>query len=114
MRAKEFINENRDRGKPLDAQEKVSPGVVYTPDGYYDLYRATLIMGRAPDEMTDVDPYSWVTKLPVVVTYTEEERDMVKKAFQKLGVPFKEHMKQGSTEPDPINNVSPTKQFKGY
>ena len=114
MRAKEFVNEDRKRGKPLNAQEKVSPGIVYTPDGFYDLYRAGVLMGRSPEEMDDIDAYSWVTKLPMVVTYTEEEREMVKKAFAKLGVPFKEHMKQGSEEPEEVNSKSPTQGFKGY
>ena len=114
MRANEFLTEEPKRGKQLDAQKKVSPGAVFTPDGFYDMYRAGVIMGRSPEDMSDIDPYSFITRLPMVVTYTDEERDMVKKAFQKLGVPFKEHTPQGSEEPDAINNVSPSTSFKGY
>ncbi len=114
MRAKEFIKEARERGKPLDAQEKVSPGAVFTPDAFYDMYRAGVLMGRSPDEMSDIDAYSWITRRPMLVTYTEEERDMVRKAFNKLGIPFQEHIKQGSEEPDPVNTASPMKGFEGY
>jgi hypothetical protein len=113
MKASEFITEEK-RGKPLDAQAKVSPGAVFTPDGFYDMYRAGVLMGRSPAEMDDIDPYSWITKLPVIVTYTEEEREMIKKTFKKMGIPFKEHIPQGSEEPDAINNASPTQGFKGY
>lgn len=113
MRASEFITEEK-RGKPLKAQSAVSPGMVYTPDAWFGMYRAGVLMGRSPEDMSDLDPKSWITALPALVTYTDEERDMIKKAFKKMGIPFKEHMPKGSKEPDPINTKSPTQQFKGY
>ena len=72
MRASEFITETK-RGKVLDAHAKVSPGAAFTLDGFQDLYRASQIMGRCPEDSFDIDPYSYVTNRPVIVTYTDEE-----------------------------------------
>jgi len=113
MRASEFITETH-RGKPLEAQSSVSPGAVFTIDGREDLYRAMAIMARHPANADDIDPYSFVTDRPMIVTYTDEERDMVKAAFKKMGIPYKEHMPQGSKEPDDINHTSIATGFKGY
>lgn len=113
MRAKEFVIETR-RGKQLDAQKRVSPGAVYTPDGVNDLYRAAGIMARLPACVDDLDPYSWITNLPMVVTYTDQEEKMVKAAFKKMGIPYKKHINKRSEEPPAINNASPVKGFKGY
>ena len=113
MRAKEFVTETK-RGKILDAQAKVSPGAAYTTDGYIDLYRASKLMARCPADSSDIDPYSWATGRPMIVTYTDEEKEIVKDAFKRMNIDYKEHIKSGSEEPDGINNVSPTVSFKGY
>lgn len=113
MRAKEFVVETK-RGKPLDAQKSVSPGAVYTIDGLFDLYRASQLMARAPVGSDDIDPYSFVTKLPLIVTYTDEEKQMVRDAFKRMNIEFKEHIPGDSEEPDAVNNVSPVTGFKGY
>jgi len=107
MRASEFITETQ-RGKPLDAQVKVSPGAAFTLDGFMDLYRASMMMARSPDNMDDIDSYSFVTNRPMVVTYTDEEKKMVKDAFQKMGINYSEHMSMNSEEPEGINTQSPT------
>ncbi len=73
MRAKEFVIETR-RGTPLDAIAKTSPGTSFTLDGYLDLYRASQLMARLPDDCTDIDPYSFVTGRPMIVAFTDEER----------------------------------------
>lgn len=113
MRAKEFVTETK-RGKPLDAHEKVSPGAAFTPDGGVDLYRASKLMARCPADTSDIDPYSWATRRPMIITYTDEEKEIVKDAFKRMGIEYQEHMKGHSEEPDPVNNVSPMKGFKGY
>jgi len=113
MRANEFITEDL-VGKPLEAHTAVSPGVVFTMDGGVDLYRAALLMAGLPNQADNIDPYSFVTNKPFIVTYTEEERKMVKDAFTKLKIPFKEIAPQGSKEPEQINTVSPFKSFGGY
>jgi hypothetical protein len=113
MRAKDFIVETQ-RGKPLDAHAKVSPGAAFTLDGFGDLYRASQMMARCPDNSDDIDAYSYVTNRPMIVTYTDEEKEMVKAAFKKMGIDYHEHFPGGSEEPGAINNVSPAVSFKGY
>lgn len=71
-------------------------------------------MARLPAEHQDIDPYSFVIGRPMLVTYTDEEREMIRNAFKAMGIDFNEEMQQGSEEPDGINNVSPTQGFKGY
>jgi len=113
MRAKEFVVETS-RGKILDAHAATSPGAAFTIDGFGDLYRATGIMARLPSDTADIDPYSYVTGYPMIITYTDEEKKMVKAAFKKMGIPYKEHVKSGSKEPDGVNTKSLVKGFKGY
>ena len=113
MRASEFIIEAK-RGKPLEAQAAVSPGAAFTPDGGVDLYRASKIMARCPADTSDIDPYSWATSRPMIVTYTDEEKAIVKDAFKRMGIEYQEHMSGHSEEPNAVNNVSPTQAFKGY
>jgi len=113
MKASEFVTETT-RGKQLDAQVKVSPVTAFTVDGFHDLYRASGIMARLPANTDDIDAYSYVTRFRVIVAYTDEERKMIKNAFKKMGVPYKEHVKSGSEEPDGVNNTSIAVGFKGY
>lgn len=113
MRASEFIIETQ-RGKVLDAHAKTSPGASFTLDGFQDLYRASAIMARSPEDTDDIDPYSYLTNRPMIVTYTDEEKEMVKAAFKKMGISYSEHMPSGSEEPEGINTTSLVIGFKGY
>lgn len=113
MRAKEFVTEAK-RGKVLDAHAAVSPGACFTPTGFLDIYRATHLIARMPAMADDIDPYSFITDRPMIVTYTEEEKQMVKDAFKAMGIPYQEHVHSESEEPDAVNNVSPVQGFKGY
>ncbi len=113
MRAKEFINETK-RGKPLDAVADTNVGTAFTLDGFQDLYRASAIMARSPANSDDIDPYSFVTNRPMIVSYTKEETAMVKDAFKRMGIEYHEQLNTGSVEPDAVNNISPTQGFKGY
>jgi len=113
MKASEFVVETK-RGKVLDSQAKVSPGASFTLDRGLDLYRAASIMGRSPENADDIDPYSFITGLPMIVTYTDEEEKMVKDAFKKMGIPYSKHIERKSQEPDAVNNTSPVTGFKGY
>jgi len=91
-----------------------NPGSVYTADKYYDMYRASMIIGRLPEDPGDLDVYSWINNAPMLVTYTPEEFEMAKQAFKIMGVPMKTHVPPGSDEPGAVNKVSPFKPFKGY
>ena len=113
MRAKEFLPEST-RGRFLDAQTSTLPGVGFTIDGNIDLYRAAMLVAGMPDDIADMDPYSIVTGRPFVVTYCPEEQEMIRQAFKKMGIPYKEIAPQGSKEPEGINTQSITSSFKGY
>jgi hypothetical protein len=113
MRAKEFVTETK-RGKPLAAVAAVNPGTSFTADGDINLYRAAQLMARLPASHDDIDPYSFVTGRPMIVTYTEEEKKMVKDAFRAMGIDYHEDLTSGSKEPDPVYTVSPVKGFNGY
>jgi len=78
------------------------------------MYRASMIIGRLPEDPGDLDVYSWINNAPMLVTYTPEEFEMAKKAFAFMGIPFGEHVPPGSDEPSAVNKVSPFKPFKGY
>lgn len=115
MRIKEILKESPKQGKMLKAQSKVSPGAVFAPVPYdYSFYRAGVLMGCSPENLNDVDAYNWGTAFPMIITYTDEEREMTRQTFKKLGIPFQELMSHCSEEPDPINTASPIKAFKGY
>ena len=113
MRAKEFVTETK-RGKMLDAHASVNPGSSFTPTGFLDVYRATHLIARMPALANDINPYSFITDRPMIVTYTEEERQMVKDAFKAMNIPYQEHVHSKSEEPDGVNNESPVQGFKGY
>jgi len=98
---------------PLNYWE-ANPGSVYTADKYYDMYRASMIIGRLPEDPGDLDVYSWINNAPMMVTYTPEELEMAKTAFKFMGIPMRTHVPPGSDEPDAVNKVSPFKPFKGY
>jgi len=110
---KEVLSEAKVGKMPLNYWE-ANPGSVYTADKYYDMYRASMIIARLPEDPKDIDPWSWINNSPMMVTYTPEEYEMAKKAFGFMGIPFGQHVPPGSDEPDAVNKVSPTTSFKGY
>jgi len=118
QQAKEIIAEAKVGKMPLNYWE-ANPGSVYTADKYYDMYRASMLMGRlsnkhSDEDFGDIDAYSWINNAPMLVTYTPEEYEMAKRAFAFMGVPMKAHVPLGSDEPAAVNKVSPFKPFKGY
>ena len=113
MRAKEFLPESM-RGSLLDAQVSTLPGVGFTIDPGLDLYRAGMLVAGMPEDSAPMDPYSVVSGRPFIVTYCPEEQEMIRQAFKKMGIPYKEIVPQGSKEPDSINTQSITSSFKGY
>lgn len=121
MRAKEFLKEGGvtygratlKRGKVPHNFKDSTVGTVRN-SGYYDLYRASLAMAGYPDNEHDVDPASWAGSDGYVLTYTEEEKEMAKAAFDKIGIEYADDSPGPSHESDAINNESPMKPFKGY
>jgi len=110
---KEVIAEAKTGKMPLNYWE-ANPGSVYTADKYYDMYRASMIIARLPEDPKDLDAHSWINNTPMMVTYTPEEFEMAKKAFAFMGIPFGQHVPPGSDEPSAVNKTSPFKPFKGY
>lgn len=110
---KEIVSEAKIGKMPLNYWE-ANPGSVYTADKYYDMYRASMIIARLPEDPKDLDAHSWINNTPMMVTYTPEEFEMAKKAFAFMGIPFGQHVPPGSDEPGAVNKTSPFKPFKGY
>jgi len=121
LRAKEFLGEagftygraTLKRGKVPHNFKDSTVGTIRN-SGYYDLYRATLAMAGYPDNEHDVDPSSWAGSDGYVLTYTPEEHEMAKKAFEKVGIEYSDDSPGPSHESDAINIESPVKPFKGY
>ena len=123
MRASEFLQEEKGlrlkyrKGKAPHVHQAASPGHVRSK-GYYDMYRATMAMaGMDADGNNEnmPDPESWIGGDGLVNAFTDEEREMAKKAFTALGMVSKEDGSHtGSHEPDAVNTQSPVVAFKGY
>lgn len=120
MRAREFIREDRNdvrRAGPLKSTyDLANPGALtgMDIDRYYDFYRAGMLMGRAPDDLKDLDPASWINNAPYFGAYTEAEADKIKAAFKALKIKPKTLIEPGSLEHKHVNTDSPLKGFKGY
>lgn len=115
MRAKEFLCEQH-HGEMHDSYEYACPGAFggVGIDKYYQLYRAAMLMGRSPADISDFDTESWIANQPFVGTYTKEEEEKMRAAFKALGIKPKTHVSRGSMETPGTNTKSIVKPFKGY
>jgi hypothetical protein len=124
MRAREFIREEKSViSKPMHPNYQDSlPGVHRVssgPDRIYDLNRIMMAVA-ATDGITkpEVPDSSWGGRTNIATPYTREESDMLKMAYQVIGVDWNDIL------PDNANNVSqersstnlksPLQGFKGY
>ena len=128
MRAREFITErsdsvravgrrrNRQAGDLQDEYDYASTGALTSSDAdrYYDLYRAGMLMGRAPADVHKVDAASWMNNRGYFGYYTEAEREKIETAFKELGLKPETLIEPGSLEPPGVNTVSPVQGFGGY
>lgn len=120
MRAHEFIAE--DHAHPTKRQKQSSRGLhsfwdKTRNDSDYTLNR--VMMAAASTDGTfvpDIHDHSWAGNDRTAHPYTEEEENMLKKAYQAVGAAYKDHnhgdlrsMELGTT-----NKVSPVQAFKGY
>jgi hypothetical protein len=64
----------------------------------------------------DVDAESWVGRHNVAAPYTEEEHNMLAKAYQAIGSEFHDlnHGDTNSDEHPAVHTASPVKAFAGY
>lgn len=119
MRAKQFITEKQKRlsaGKVLPTHKAASPGAMtaLNADRYYGLYRASMLMGRYPEALDDIDSESMMGNKFFIGTYTNEEKEMYIAACEALGIDCTEMIKGPSAEPEDTNTQSAIQPFKGY
>lgn len=120
MRAHEFIAE--DHARPTPRQKQSSKGLntfwdKTRTDSDYTLNR--VMMAAASTDGTfvpDLDSHSWAGNDRTAHPYTEEEHNMLKKAYQAVGAAYNDlnHNDLRSLELDTTNKVSPVNAFKGY
>ena len=84
------------------------------PQAMEQLYRAGMLMGRAPADVHKVDAASWMNNRGYFGYYTEAEREKIETAFKELGLKPETLIEPGSQEPPGVNNVSPVRGFGGY
>ena len=106
MRAKEFLAEKRS-GKINKHHAQATPG-AYTNNGdrYYGLYRASMLMARAPGDDADIDTDSVAAK-PYIGAYTDVEKKMIDAAHKALGMETETEAPGPSMEMYDTNKQSP-------
>lgn len=125
MRASDFVFESRrkkkKRGKLSKRQQSSSRGMHTFTDGNYDrLYELNrIMMAVASSDGTQkpvLDGESWVAKNNTAHPYTEVEQAKLKKAYQTVGVKYKD-LNRGdlrSQELADTNTRSLLKGFRGF
>jgi len=111
MRAKEFINE--DKEKKIRMASRLSLPYALRLDGsdqYYDFYRLGLAMAGAPEDGT---PKEGPAKdSPTIWPYSDADAQKVEKALKNQGATGKVIIKKGKSEELPsTNTVSPVAQW---
>lgn len=119
MRAKEFINEAT-KGKIAHIDQKPSKGInIYSDAERWNSDYVSYRLGMAV-ACTDgkVEPWmpatSWIGKSKATFPYTEEEQEMLKKAYKAVGAKYHDVNKGDlkSKELDSTETVSPVAKFK--
>jgi|TARA_B110000503_G_scaffold142142_1_gene237998 hypothetical protein len=116
MRSREFIKEANKKGKMSHTASMATPGAIRI-DGFYGLYRSAIAMAGMDHNGNmehEIDSESWIGRDGYVGTYTEEERQLAKKAFAKIGMTSTDFETGPSLEPPAVNTQSPVIGFKGY
>jgi len=120
MRAREFVTE--EKGKITKRQQWGTRGLHIFGDAdrissTYTMNR--LMMAAASTDGTfvpDIDEERWVGNMKTAHTYTQEEVEMLKKAYQAVGASYRD-LNSGdikSQEPPGGHITSPIKGFRGY
>lgn len=123
MRAREFVQENdtsHNRGKLTKRQQQPTRGMhIFTDNNFDRLYVLNRVMMAAASsngiEKPILDSESWSAKTNTAHPYTEIEQEMLKHAYQAVGIPYTDlnHGDMDSEELDSTNTQSPIKPFKG-
>ena len=119
MRAREFLMEKH-AGKIGQRKSQSTVGLnefSNVSDRYYELNRVMMAVASTDGTFVpDTDHESWVGHNNVAMPYTEVEQRMLEKAFQAVGVDYKD-LNNGdlkSKELTSTNIQSPVQGFKGY
>lgn len=120
MRAKEFIIE-RVIGKPTKRQRNSSRGMhVFAKSNFdriYDLNRVMMAVASTDGVIVPkMDQSSWAGKSNTAHAYTKEEENMLKLAYETMGIEFSD-LNNGDMNSDELASVnikSPVNPFKGY
>lgn len=119
MRAREFITEVTEK-KITNRQGQSAAGInVYSDgerwDGTYVSYRLGLAVAGTDGKIEpDMSAKSWIGKYKSTHPYTQEEQDMLKKAYKVVGAKYKDltHGDIKSRELDTTNTTSPVAKIK--
>ena len=121
MRAQEFVTEDR-VGKISKRNRYATVGLhtfkdVQGYDRVYELNRVMMAVASTDGTFVPkVDSESWVGRHNVAAPYTEEEHNMLAKAYQAIGSEFQDvnHGDNNSDEHPAVHIMSPVKAFAGY
>lgn len=121
MRAKEFIQEAKSsQSKITKRQQQSTAGLNTYSDGErwnsdYVAYRLGMAVASTDGTNTpNMDAKSWIGKSKSTHPYTQEEQEMLKKAYKAVGANYQDlnHGDIKSQELDTINNSSPVAKIK--
>jgi hypothetical protein len=121
VRASEFIVEDV-VGKVGHRRQQATVGLNKfrhpdKADRVYELNRVMMAVASTDGTFVpDIDQESWVGRHNIAIPYTEQEQEMLEKAFQAIGSDFEDlnHGDYQSREVDSVNKTSPVQGFKGY
>jgi hypothetical protein len=122
MRAHEFINEDKGRGKISKVNQYASVGLNVFSDAErinsdYTLNRVMMaVAGSDGKTIANSPKHSWVGKYKSAHPYTQIEQDMIKLAYEAMGADW-EDLNVGDLQSEELDSTqlqSPIKPFKGY
>jgi hypothetical protein len=121
MRAQEFVVEDK-VGKISKRNQNATVGLnkfrdQQFADRVYELNRIMMAVASTDGTFVpDVDGESWAGRNNVAVPYTQQEQDMLEKAYKAVGSHHVDlnHGDLKSQEHPAVNTSSPMQAFKGY
>ena len=121
MRATEFVAENK-VGKLSKRLDIATVGLNKFRDNQfadrvYELNRIMMAVASTDGTFVpEIDSESWAGRNNIAAPYTQEEQDMLKKAYQAVGSHHEDlnHGDLHSQEHPAVNTTSPIAAFKGY
>lgn len=121
MRASEFITEDA-VGKVGHRRQQATVGLNKFKDDkfadrVYELNRVMMAVAATDGTFVpDIDQESWAGRYNIATPYTEQEQEMLEKAFKAIGSDYEDlnHGDYQSREVESTNKTSPIQGFKGY